>query len=215
MITVKNFVFNNIEENTYVLYNETKECVIIDPGCYTKAEQDRLKNFIVENDLKPAALLNTHCHFDHIFGNAFVCREFGIGAWAHKGELNNINRAESYTSVFGMKMEHPPLPVRYLKDGDDVKFGNSLLKVIHTPGHSPGCVCFYSEEDKFIIAGDTLFQGSIGRTDLPGGDYDQIMDSLLNKLMKLPNDTTAYCGHGPDTEIGQERMYNPFITEKM
>ena len=215
MITVKKFVFNAIEENTYILYDETKECVIIDPGCYNDAEKKTLKDYIETNGLKPVVLLNTHCHFDHIFGNAYVCREFGIELWAHEADVYNIERSEAYTAMFGMKIEPSPLPSHYLTDGEEIKFGNSTLKVIHTPGHSPGCVCFYSEKDKLLISGDTLFNGSIGRTDLPGGDYDQIMDSLLNKLMKLSGDTVVYCGHGPNTEIGQEFLYNPFITEKM
>ena len=215
MITVKKFIFNNIEENTYVLYDESKECIIIDPGCYTDNEKKKLKDFITETNLKPTALLNTHCHFDHILGNAFVCHEYNIKLWAHKGEIFNIERAESYTSMFGMKIENPPMPSHYLEDGDEFKFGVSTLKIIHTPGHSPGCVCLYSETDKLIITGDTLFKDSIGRTDLPGGDYNQIMDSLLNKLINLPGETIVYCGHGSSTDIGRERMYNPFITEKM
>ena len=213
MITVKKFVFNPIQENTYVLYDETKQCVIIDPGCYTDDEKSQLKSFINNNGLNPLMVLNTHCHFDHIFGNAYVCKEFGVELWAHKAEIPNIERAVPYTSAFGMVFEESPLPSHYLEDGDEMKFGNSVIKVIHTPGHSPGCVCFYSEADKMLIAGDTLFQDSIGRTDLPGGNYDEIMDSLLDKLMVLPNDTVVYCGHGPNTEIGKERMYNPLISE--
>ena len=215
MISIKRFIFNAIEENTYVLFDETNNCVIIDAGCYDETEQNTLKNFIIANNLKPVALLNTHCHFDHVFGNAFVCREFNIESWIHKDEMVNIERAVAYTSAFGMRMEQAPVPTHFLNDGDSFKFGNSSLKIIHTPGHSPGCVCFYSEPDEMIITGDTLFSGSIGRTDLPGGDYDQIMDSLLNKLMTLPGDTTAYCGHGPNTQISHELMFNPFITERM
>lgn len=215
MITVKQFIFNNIEENTYVLNDETKECVIIDPGCNSDAERHQLKNYIESNGLKPVALLNTHCHFDHIFGNAYVGSEFAIDLLAHKAELYNIERAVQYTAMFGMTMEQPPMITRYLEDGEVVKFGNTSLQVIHTPGHTPGCICFYSPTDALIVTGDTLFRGSIGRTDLPGGDYDDIMDSLLNKLMKLPGNTKVYCGHGPETEIGYELIHNPFITEKM
>jgi glyoxylase-like metal-dependent hydrolase (beta-lactamase superfamily II) len=209
---VKRFVFNPIQENTYIVYDETKECVIIDPGCQKPSEKDLLKQFIDNNGLKPKAVLNTHCHFDHIFGNNFVCKEYGVELWASEGELANIRRFTASASLFGISAEQPEAPSHFLEDGEVVKFGNSELKVITTPGHSPGSVCFYSEAEKFLIAGDTLFAGSIGRTDLPGGDYDIIKESL-KKLIALPDDTKVYCGHGPDTSTGHERLHNPFIAE--
>jgi glyoxylase-like metal-dependent hydrolase (beta-lactamase superfamily II) len=209
---VKRLVFNPLQENTYIIYDETKECVIIDPGCQKPAEKDALKQFIADNSLKPKAALNTHCHFDHIFGNNFVYSEYGIELWASEGELANIRRFPASVSLFGISDEQPKAPAHFLENGQTVKFGNSELKVINTPGHSPGSVCFYSETDNFLIAGDTLFAGSIGRTDLPGGDYDKIKESL-KKLIALPEETKVYCGHGPDTAIGKEKRYNPFITE--
>ncbi|MDR0725369.1 MAG: MBL fold metallo-hydrolase [Prevotellaceae bacterium] len=209
---IKKLVFNPIQENTYIIYDETKECVIIDPGCQKPLEKNILKQFIDNNALKPKAVLNTHCHFDHIFGNNFVCREYGVEVWASEGELANIRRFTASASLFGISGEQPNPPAHFLKNGEVIKFGNSELKVITTPGHSPGSVCFYSETGNFLIAGDTLFAGSIGRTDLPGGDYDTIKESL-KKLIALPDDTKVYCGHGYDTSIGRERLNNPFITE--
>jgi glyoxylase-like metal-dependent hydrolase (beta-lactamase superfamily II) len=209
---IKRFVFNPIQENTYIVYDDTKECVIIDPGCQKNLEKNGLKQFIDANGLKPKVVLNTHCHFDHIFGNNFVCREYGVELWASEGELANIRRFTASASLFGISDEQPDAPSHFLENGEIVKFGNSELKVINTPGHSPGSVCFYSETEQFLIAGDTLFAGSIGRTDLPGGDYDTIKESLA-KLIALPDDTKVYCGHGPDTSIGRERLHNPFIAE--
>jgi glyoxylase-like metal-dependent hydrolase (beta-lactamase superfamily II) len=208
---IKKLVFNPLQENTYIIYDETKECVIIDPGCQKPQEKSVLKQFIANNGLKPKALLNTHCHFDHIFGNNFVCDEYGVELWASEGELANIRRFRASASLFGISEEQPYPPSHFLKDGQVITFGNSELKVINTPGHSPGSVCFYSEAGNFLIAGDTLFAGSIGRTDLPGGDYDEIKESL-EKLIALPGETKVYCGHGPDTETGWERLHNPFIT---
>jgi len=209
---VKKLIFNPLQENTYIVFDNTKKCVIIDPGSQKKAEKEYLKQVISELKLEPEAVLNTHCHFDHIFGNNFLCDEYAIELWTHKDEIKNIARFEASTSLYGIREEAPYKPTHFFENGDVFKFGDSSLEIIHTPGHSPGSVCFYSKQDKFLIAGDTLFAGSIGRTDFPGGDYDLIKESLL-KLMKLPGDTTVYCGHGPNTTIGQENLYNPFINE--
>jgi glyoxylase-like metal-dependent hydrolase (beta-lactamase superfamily II) len=211
-VEIKKLVFNPIQENTYIVYDDTNECVIIDPGCQKPLENNTLKQFIDNNGLKPKMVLNTHCHFDHIFGNNFVCREYGVESWASEGELVNIRRFTASASLFGISAEQPHAPSHFLENDEVIKFGNSELKVITTPGHSPGSVCFYSETENFLIAGDTLFAGSIGRTDLPGGDYDTIKESL-KKLIALPDLTKVYCGHGPDTSIGRERLHNPFIAE--
>ncbi|MDR1341393.1 MAG: MBL fold metallo-hydrolase [Prevotellaceae bacterium] len=209
---IKKLIFNPLQENTYIVYDDTKECVIIDPGCQKPEEKNVLKQFISGAGLRPKVLLNTHCHFDHIFGNNFVCSEYGIELWASEGELANIRRFVASASLFGISEEQPGPPALFLEDGQTVKFGNSELKVIATPGHSPGSLCFYSEAEMFLIAGDTLFAGSIGRTDLPGGSYDEIRKSL-EKLIALPAETCVYCGHGSDTTIGREQLYNPFIAE--
>ncbi|MDR1593198.1 MAG: MBL fold metallo-hydrolase [Prevotellaceae bacterium] len=208
---IKKLIFNPLQENTYIIYDETKECAIIDPGCQKPQEKNALKQFIADSGLTPKILLNTHCHFDHIFGNNFVINEYGVELWASEGELANIQRFRASASLFGFAEEQPYPPSHFLENGQSIKFGNSELKVITTPGHSPGSVCFYSETGHFLIAGDTLFAGSIGRTDLPGGDYDKIMESL-ETLIALPAETKVYCGHGPDTETGWERLHNPFIT---
>jgi glyoxylase-like metal-dependent hydrolase (beta-lactamase superfamily II) len=211
---VKKLVFNPLQENTYIVYDDTKECVIIDPGCQKPKEKDTLKRFISDNGLKPKLLLNTHCHFDHIFGNNFVYDEYGIESWASEDELPNIKRFPASASLFGGSNEQPKAPAQFLEDGQIIKFGNSELKVINTPGHSSGSVCFYSATGRFLIAGDTLFAGSIGRTDFPGGSYSEIKESL-KKLIALPSSTRVYCGHGPDTAIGIEKTYNPFITDML
>ena len=213
MLDIKIFVFNEIQENTIILSDETKECIIIDAGCNNEAEQLRLSSYIAENGLKPVMLLNTHGHFDHVMGNTYVSRKYGLLPLMHRGDLNKIEKASSYVAAFGLQMELPPVPKEFLEDGQALKFGNTEFKVIHTPGHSEGGACFYFEKENLLIAGDTLFNGSIGRTDLPGGDYDELMHSIHAKLLTLPGDTEVLCGHGPATTIGREAMTNPFLTD--
>jgi glyoxylase-like metal-dependent hydrolase (beta-lactamase superfamily II) len=214
MAKIIRLTFNPLYENTYIVYDDTKECVIIDPGCQLQKEKDTLKRYISDLELKPQAVLNTHCHFDHVFGNNFICNEYGIEPWAHEGDLLNIKRFAAGASLFGISADPPKAPASFLKDGMIFRFGQSELKVIHTPGHSPGSVCFYSENDKWLISGDTLFAGSIGRTDLPGGDFDTIKQSL-KQLTQLPDETVVYPGHDTDTTIGKEKLYNPFLNEKL
>jgi glyoxylase-like metal-dependent hydrolase (beta-lactamase superfamily II) len=210
MMKIKKLIFNPLQENTYLICDGTNECVIIDPGCQQKKEKEALTRFISEAGLTPKAILNTHCHFDHIFGNNFLRDEYHVELWAHGDEAANIRRFAASASLFGIMEEPVRPPERFLADRMIFSFGNSSLEVIHTPGHSPGSVCFHSASDGFLIAGDTLFAGSIGRTDLPGGDYDQIMNSL-KRLMTLPDETKVYCGHGSETSIGIERRHNPFL----
>jgi glyoxylase-like metal-dependent hydrolase (beta-lactamase superfamily II) len=211
MIQLKSFYFNDLRECSYILWDETGESVIVDPGCYTESEQERLVKFIEQNNLKPVKLLNTHGHFDHIMGNAFVTTKWQIPSYIHKEDKHHLLRAKQYTEMFGYKIEQPPVDTIDLEDGANVNFGNSTLRVIHTPGHSKGGVSLVSDDDKFVITGDSLFAGSIGRTDLPGGDYDVLMDSLLNKIVKLGEDYKVYPGHGPATTIGNELATNPFL----
>jgi hydroxyacylglutathione hydrolase len=180
MATVKCFVFNPFQENTYVLFDETRECVIIDPGMYDAEEENELKNFIESENLKPVKLLNTHCHIDHIFGNRFVLNTFQIPFYAHQMETDNLEKAALYGNIFGVKLGVQPKPDFFLKENDEVSFGNTKLKVLFTPGHSAGSVSFYSEPDGYVIGGDVLFQRSIGRTDLPGGDYDTLIRSIAS-----------------------------------
>lgn len=211
MITIKNFVFNSFQENTYVLYDETKECVIIDAGCYFEGEQQALKSFINENDLKPVKLLNTHCHVDHLFGNKYVADEFQLSVTAHKEDAFLIDNAVAHGMSFGITVDQPPQVGDFVEEEDEITFGNSKLKVLHVPGHSPGGLAFYNEEQKFVFVGDSLFAGSIGRTDLPAGDYDTLIGSIKSKLMSLGDDVVVYTGHGPATTIGDERKNNPFL----
>lgn len=213
MLHTNIFVFNEIQENTYVLYDETLECVIIDAGCNNPAEEQRLSDYISQKHLKPVALLNTHGHFDHVLGNAYVSKKYGLSPQMHRADLPILERTETYVASFGLSVEMPPMPTLFLEDGQVIRFGDSEMSVLYTPGHSPGGVCFYSEKDKLLIAGDTLFRGSIGRTDLPGGDYDELISSIHTKLLVLPSDTQVFCGHGPSTAIGIEAATNPFLND--
>jgi hydroxyacylglutathione hydrolase len=213
MITVKKFTFSPFSENTYVLYDETKECVIIDPGCSNPQEEKELTGFIEKNELKPVKLLNTHCHIDHIFGNKFVSEKYSIHLEANENDAYNIIAADEYSMNFGVPAPGSPHPKIYLNEGDVVKFGNSHLRVIFVPGHSAGHIAFVADDEEFVVSGDVLFYGSIGRTDLPGGSYSTLMKSIVDKMLKLPDNFKVYCGHGPETTIGAERKQNPFILE--
>ena len=212
MIKIKTFVFNPFQENTYLLYDETGEAVIIDPGCSTGPEEEHLLKFIKENNIGLKHLLNTHSHIDHILGNRFISEQFKLTLESHKDDEVLIKRAEDQAAMFGVKIESPPLPGKYLDEGMQVKFGNSVLEIVHAPGHSPGSIVFYNKTEKFMIVGDVLFNQSIGRTDLPGGSYDVLIDSITNKLFPLGDDMEVYSGHGTPTTIGQERISNPFLS---
>lgn len=213
MINIHHFVFNDFLENTYVLWDETNECVIIDPGCYDPSERSDLEKFIEGKNLKPVLLLNTHCHIDHVLGNKWVKEKYAIDLLIHQKEVVVLNNAESIGKMYGIYVAPSPVPDRFLSEGEKVTFGNSMLEIFFTPGHSPGSISFYSENDKFVIGGDVLFQSSIGRTDLPGGSYQVLMESIFNKLLVLPDDVVVYSGHGPETTIGEERKNNPFVLE--
>lgn len=212
MIKIKIFTFNAYGENTYVLFDETNECVIIDPGMYEGFEQNELVSFIKENNLKPVLLLNTHCHLDHIFGNKFVFDTWGLKPQFNKGELQVLQAVPGYAPQMGFThYELSPEPDNYLGETGTVKFGDSTLELIFAPGHSPAHLCFYSTADNFLIGGDVLFYQSIGRTDLPGGNHQQLIDNIKTKLFILPNDCKVYPGHGPSTTIGFEKQNNPFF----
>lgn len=210
---IQRFTFNEIEVNTYVLFDESKECVIIDAGCNNEREKATLSKFITDNELKFVGLYNTHGHFDHIMGNAYVKATYHVSPQMHRKDLHLVEIAESYVGKFGLRMDTPPVPTTFLEDNQVVRFGNSELKVIHTPGHSSGGVCFYCEKEKYLVAGDTLFNGSIGRTDLGDGDLDEQLSSIRTKLLTLPSDTIVYPGHGPRTTIGTEALHNPFLVD--
>jgi len=212
MITVARFTFNPFQENTYVLYDETKECIIFDPGCHNDHERNILDLFIEKKELKPVQLINTHCHIDHILGNQHVSEKYGLPLTIHKGEIPVLEAVPMYAKSMGLEVEHFPATA-FLEEGDIVKFGQAELKVLFTPGHSPASISFYCEEDKLLIAGDVLFEGSIGRTDLPGGDFQTLYNTIHEKFFPLGDDVEVFPGHGPSTKIGIERIGNPFVGE--
>lgn len=211
MLQVHSFTFNPVQENTYVLYNEAGLCCIIDPGCYFASEEMALKQFIDDHRLKPVLLLNTHCHLDHIFGNRYVHRTWGLKLHLHAAEKIVLDHGPQSGQAWGMPFDNYDGELVYLEEGDKVKLGDEELEVIFTPGHSPGSVCFYSHDHKFLIGGDVLFDGSVGRTDLPGGSFATLEQSIKTKLFLLPEDVIVYPGHGSSTTIGDEMRDNPFV----
>ncbi len=211
-MNIQRFTFNPFQENTYILYDETKECVIIDPGCYDPEEKQELFTYIKKNQLKPVHLLNTHCHIDHVLGNYFVSQAYHLQPEVHPAEVMLLNATREYGPQYGIYMDPSPAPHAHLQDGNLIHFGKSRLEMIHAPGHSPGSICFYHAETRTLIGGDVLFQRSIGRTDLPGGDMDTLLQSIEKKLFILPDDTIVYPGHGPETSIAFEKLNNPFLS---
>ncbi len=211
MIFIKILVFNPFQVNCYILYDETKECIIIDPACHTQDEYKILENFIAQNHLKPVAFYNTHCHIDHIAGNYLVNKNLKIPLGIHIAGEVFLKHAISHGLQYGFNIEEVVKSDVYLNDNDIIKFGNSELKILYTPGHADGSVCFYSEKDKFVIVGDVLFDSGIGRTDFPTGDYKLLIRSINTKLLTLDENTIVYPGHGPSTTIGEEKKYNPFL----
>jgi len=209
---INQITFNPFQENTFILWDETKECIIIDPGCYEKNEKEYLSNFIESNNLKPVKLINTHCHIDHILGNKFVSEKWKIDLYMNKKDLPLLEGAGDIAKMYGFEnYKGSPYPKYFLEEGYILEFGESKLEILFTPGHAPGHICLYNKEDKFIVSGDVLFNGGIGRTDLPGGNYDTLINSIKTKLLCLQDDTEVFCGHGPSTSIGKERLSNPFL----
>lgn len=211
MITINKFVFNAFHENTFLLYDETKSCVIIDPGCYEEDEKIQLQNFIESKNLKPERLIYTHCHVDHVLGNNFVAETYNLKPEIHKAGLEFLVNAQKQGMVYGFQIEQCIEPESFIEHEDTIKFGNSELKAVYTPGHADGSLCFVNNANRFVITGDVLFRDSIGRTDFPTGDFDILMQSIHEKLFTLEDDFTVYCGHGPETTIGYEKVNNPFI----
>jgi hydroxyacylglutathione hydrolase len=213
MLQIAHFTFNLFQENTYLLYDGTGACIIFDPGCFYAHEKEELRQFIERNGLKPERLINTHCHFDHIFGNKFIQDTYGLVPEIHPLEQQVLERAGEAALRFGVPYPEPSPPAgRFIEDGEGIILGGNHLEAILAPGHSPGSLCFFAPESQLLIAGDVLFQGSIGRTDLPGGDYGTLIRSIRERLMPLDDAVRVYPGHGPSTTIGEERRSNPFLT---
>ncbi len=213
MLKVKAFVFNAVQENTYVLYNEKNECVIIDPGSYLQEEKEALQEFIVNNNLSPKLLLNTHCHLDHVFGNKFIAETYGLKLHLHKEEEKVLQLAPTSGLMYQMPFDNYTGELIFLKEGDTINLGDDELEIIYAPGHSPGSICFYCKAQHFLIGGDVLFNGSIGRTDLPMGNHQTLINSIKQNLFLLPDDVVVYPGHGRETTIGDEKRDNPFVGE--
>jgi len=211
-MTIKTFTFNPIQENTFLVYDETLEAVVIDAGCISKIEKRALQQYIENNNLILKRVLNTHLHFDHQFGNRFLFDTFGIEPEAGKEDEYLLENVIAQTRSFGMDVDEEAQPLGgYITENQEIKFGNTTLKAFHVPGHSPGSMAFYDEKEGVLFAGDVLFRGSIGRTDLPGGDYATMIRSITEKLLPLPDSTVVYSGHGPQTTIGFEKKNNPFL----
>ena len=210
-MTLHHLVFNPYEVNTFIVAADDGQCAIVDPACCSPDEQAALKKFIADQGLRPIWLVNTHGHFDHVIGNAFVSQTWPVKTAAHRGDLFLMENAYRQGEIFGFSVEQPPTPSVFLDEGDSVEFGDVSLRIRHIPGHSPGSIILYSSGQNRVIVGDVMFKGSIGRTDLPGGNYDLLIAGIEEKLMTLPPDTKVYTGHGPDTSIGRERKYNPFL----
>jgi len=211
MLKLKTFEFSPIQENTYILYNEFNDCIIIDPGCYFEEEREALATFIEQTGLQPKLLLNTHCHLDHVFGNKFVAEKYGLLLHLHENELPVLQFAPTSGLMYNMPFDNYTGEFVFLQPGEKVSLGKDALEILFTPGHSPASISFFSKEDGFVIAGDVLFKQSIGRTDLPGGNFDTLINSIKTQLFVLPDATIVYSGHGEPTTIGAEKSSNPYL----
>jgi glyoxylase-like metal-dependent hydrolase (beta-lactamase superfamily II) len=214
MIRLKVFSFNPLQVNLWLLYEENGSGILIDPSAFEESEFGELDQFVKEHNIALNTMINTHGHFDHVFGSGRIREKYGVRFMIHKGDNPLLASAELQAAAFGFRLPSPvPAPDAFLEDGAMIRSGNIELKVIHVPGHSPGCVAFYQPENGWLFTGDTLFAGSIGRTDLPGGDYDQILRSIKEKLYILPDETEVLPGHGPKSTLGREKRTNPFVRE--
>lgn len=212
MIHVRKFIVNPIEENSYLVYDETGECMIIDAGFYYPEEKDIVTRFIAENNLHLVTLVNTHCHFDHVMGVEFLRQRYNVPFICHREDNFWLTRVSEQSAFFGIEMENLLPADGFIAEGEILRIGDSELSVLHVSGHSPGHIVFYASKERFLLAGDVLFAGSIGRTDLPGGNFKQLVRNIHEKLMILPEDTVIYSGHGHETTIGFEKANNPFLS---
>lgn len=208
---IKSFVFNPFMENTYVLHDESKEAYIIDPGCYESYERNEIVTYIADNQLTPKAIINTHCHIDHVLGNAYLSNHYSIPLWIPEGEKDLLEAVKVYAPNWGISNYEHKDADRLLKESDSIKLGNQELEILFAPGHAPGHFMFYHKEENTLIAGDVIFKQSIGRTDLPGGNHELLLESIREKVYTLPDHTVIYSGHGPTTIVGEEKLTNPFV----
>ena len=211
MLKIRSFTFNPIQENTYIIYNEFKQCIIIDPGCYFDDEKEKIKQYIEENSLIPVMLLNTHCHLDHVFGNKFISETYQLTLQLHENEKQVLEFAPTSGLMYNMPFDNYNGDFILLKEGDTILLGEDELQIIEAPGHSPGSICFYCAKQHFLIGGDVLFKGGIGRTDLPLGNHNSLINNIKNKLFVLPGNTNVYSGHGSPTTIGDEKINNAYL----
>ncbi len=211
MFTVKAFIFSPIQENTWLLYNEKGNALIIDPGCYFEEEREELSSFLQQNKLSPQLLLNTHCHLDHVFGNKWIHETYRLLLHIHPNEKQVLDFAPASGLMWDMPFDNYNAELKYFHEGEEILLDDDRLKILFAPGHSPGHVCFYCPEQGFVIGGDVLFRQSIGRTDLPGGDFETLINSIKTQLFTLPDETIVYSGHGPATTVGYEKKHNPFL----
>ena len=212
MIYIECLTFGPFQENTYIVFNDNNEAIIFDPGCNNSQERELLSSLIERKKLQVVKLVNTHCHIDHVLGNKYVADKYGVSLEAHELEKTVLDSCEMVSSMYGIPYEKSPSIKTWINEGDNFSLGKEQFEVLLCPGHSPGSICFYHADSKSCIGGDVLFQNSIGRTDLPGGDYNTLISSIKNKLFLLPDDTRVYSGHGPSTTIGFEKKTNPFLT---
>ncbi|MBN9294738.1 MAG: MBL fold metallo-hydrolase [Flavobacteriia bacterium] len=211
-IHIRTYTFNPFQENTYLIHDDQNNAVIVDPGCYTAQEREVLDEFIQNNDLKIHAILNTHCHIDHVLGNAHLARTYSVDIIAHEGELSTLSMVGPSAQLYGFTGYEPsPLPTIFVEEGDELTFGEIRFKVIFAPGHSIAHIAFYNEENAVLMGGDILFKGSFGRYDLPGGSLETLKNSIRTKIFTLPENTVVYPGHGPETTIGSEKSSNPIL----
>lgn len=208
---IESFTFSPFQENTYVVSDESKECIIIDPGCFFEEERNQLSTYIENNGLRVVRLINTHAHIDHIFGNAYVCKQYGLLPEMHKNELPVLEGAEMSAARFGLEITTSPFPEKYIEEGHTITFGNTTFDVMLLPGHAPGHIGLINHKEKIAITGDVLFRLSIGRTDLPLCNHNDLIKSIKEQLFLLDDDFTIYNGHGPTTSIGFEKKNNPFV----
>ena len=212
MINVTKFTFNGFQENTFLLEANDKSCYIIDPGCYSSEERNELSEYITHHGLKPKGVIQTHCHLDHVFGTDWARAKWNIPMGCHEKDVYTLNMAQPSAKLYGFGNFDPvEAPDFFIDEGEPLLLGDEEMEVRFTPGHCVGHIVFIHHESKFVIAGDCLFQGSIGRTDLPGGDYATLEQAIQTQLYTLPDDYTVYCGHGPETSIGFEKQNNPFV----